>query len=420
MKRRILPGSRAGTVTAPASKSHAHRLLLCAALSRAESRIRCGTLSRDLLATVNCLRALGAEIREEGDALRVTPLREPPAGAALLPCGESGTTLRLLLPLAGALGARVCFRREGRLWQRPLSPLDRELCDHGMRFAEDGELLYAEGSLRPGDYRLPGNVSSQFVSGLLLALPLLEGESRLAVTEPVESAAYIRMTEDALRLGGLRFAKEKWTYSIPGGQRPALSGAYRAEGDWSNAAFFLCMGALGEEGVRVRGLLEASSQGDRAVLELLRGFGARVETGEDGVLVRRGTLRGLVIDAAPIPDLIPVLSVLAAGAEGETRIVNAGRLRLKESDRLKTTAALLRGLGGGSDHGVRLLTRAGQPLLVFLFHLIGRSAAFISVGIDFAHLPLPFSHHFLNGPEQEFLHDQKDEEQIEQGNQRVP
>ena len=127
MKRRILPGSRAGTVTAPASKSHAHRLLLCAALSREESRIRCGTLSRDLLATVNCLRALGAEIREEGGALRVTPLREPPAGQALLPCGESGTTLRLLLPLAGALGARVCFRREGRLWQRPLSPLDREL-----------------------------------------------------------------------------------------------------------------------------------------------------------------------------------------------------------------------------------------------------------------------------------------------------
>ena len=184
MKRRILPGSRSGAVTAPASKSHAHRLLICAALSREESRIRCGTLSRDLLATVNCLRALGAEIREEGDALRVTPLREPPAGEALLPCGESGTTLRLLLPLAGALGARACFRREGRLWQRPLSPLDRELCDHGMRFAEDGELLYAEGSLRAGDYRLPGNVSSQFVSGLLLALPLLEGESRLTVTEP--------------------------------------------------------------------------------------------------------------------------------------------------------------------------------------------------------------------------------------------
>ena len=349
MKRRILPGSRSGAVTAPASKSHAHRLLLCAALSREESRIRCGTLSRDLLATVNCLRALGAEIREEGDALRVMPLREPPAGEALLPCGESGTTLRLLLPLAGALGARVCFRREGRLWQRPLSPLDRELCDHGMRFAEDGELLYAEGSLRPGDYRLPGNVSSQFVSGLLLALPLLEGESRLTVTEPVESAAYIRMTEDALRLGGLRFAKEKWNYSIPGGQRPALSGAYRAEGDWSNAAFFLCMGALSEEGVTVRGLNFDSAQGDKAVLEILERFGALVSTDADSVTVRRGELRPVTIDAAPIPDLIPVLSVLACGAKGDTQIINAARLRMKESDRLQSTAKLIGDLGGNAE-----------------------------------------------------------------------
>ena len=352
MKVTITPSAARGIIEAPPSKSMAHRLLICAGLAEGISVITNVDLSRDIEATIACLRALGARIEYEKGRVNVrgtglAGLNGPGTQTgAVLPCGESGTTLRLLLPLAGALGARVCFRREGRLWQRPLSPLDRELCDHGMRFAEDGELLYAEGSLRPGDYRLPGNVSSQFVSGLLLALPLLEGESRLTVTEPVESAAYIRMTEDALRLGGLRFAKEKWNYSIPGGQRPALSGAYRAEGDWSNAAFFLCMGALSEEGLRVRGLLEASSQGDRAVLELLRGFGALVETGEDGILVRRGALRGQVIDAAPIPDLIPVLSVLAAGAEGETRIVNAGRLRLKESDRLKTTAALLRDLGG--------------------------------------------------------------------------
>ena len=189
----------------------------------------------------------------------------------------------------------------------------------------------------------------QYISGLMLALPLLEGESRLRVEPPVESGPYIAMTEDALRLAGLSYEKKETDYAFPGRERPCLSGPHTVEGDWSNAAFFLCMGALSEKGVLVRGLDLRSLQGDRAVLTLLRDFGAEVREEKDGVLVRRGSLRGLEIDAAPIPDLIPVLSVLAAGAEGDTRIRNAARLRLKESDRLKTTAALLRGLGGSVE-----------------------------------------------------------------------
>ena len=346
MKMLISPGPRSGQVQIPASKSRAHRLLICAALSREETLLRCEGISRDILATMNCLLALGAEIEEEQGLIRVSPIRERPKGECLLPCGESGTTLRLLLPVVGALGARAVFQREGRLPKRPLAPLDRELIAHGMRLSEDGTLLRTEGRLWSGDYALPGNVSSQYISGLLLALPLLEGDSRLRVLGPVESAAYIRMTEDVLRLSALGFAKENYDYTLPGGQRPALPRELAVEGDWSNAAFFLCAGALSECGVLVKGLDPASSQGDRAVLEILRGFGALVEERRDGFFCRRGELRGQEINAAPIPDLIPVLSVLAAGARGETHIVNAARLRLKESDRLKTTAALLRDLGG--------------------------------------------------------------------------
>lgn len=349
MKRLLQPGERFGQVRIPASKSQAHRLLICAALSREESRIRCEGLSKDIQATIDCLRALGARIRVDGEQLLITPIRELPRDAVMLPCGESGSTLRFLLPIAGAMGVKAAFRREGRLPERPLAPLDRELIAHGITLREEWSLLYTEGQLLPGEYRLPGNVSSQYISGLLLALPLLKGESRLQVEGPVESAAYIRMTEAALQRSGVSLSKQNYDYTIPGEQRPRLTGELQVEGDWSNAAFFLCMGALSEKGVLVSGLDPASPQGDRAVLELLKRFGAEVHLMDSGILARRAQLHGIEIDAAPIPDLIPVLSVLASGAEGDTLIQNAGRLRLKESDRLKTTAKLLRDLGGSVE-----------------------------------------------------------------------
>ena len=191
--------------------------------------------------------------------------------------------------------------------------------------------------------------SSQYISGLLMALPLLNSGSTLAVTGELESAAYVTMTEDALRRGGIALRKSGASWHISGGQRCRFPDRLSAEGDWSNAAFFLCMGALSPEGVTVRGLDLASSQGDRAVLNILAAMGAKISTEDDAVTVRRGTLTSVAIDAGPIPDLIPVLCVTAAGAEGDTRIFNAGRLRLKESDRLSTTAALLTALGGSVE-----------------------------------------------------------------------
>ena len=193
------------------------------------------------------------------------------------------------------------------------------------------------------------SVSSQYISGLLMALPLLNEGSALTVTGGLESAAYVTMTEDTLRRGGVSLRKTGGTWHIPGGQRLRFPDRLTAEGDWSNAAFFLCMGALSPEGVTVHGLDLASSQGDRAVLNILAAMGARVSTENGSVTVRRGELKGVAIDAGPIPDLIPVLCVTAAGAEGDTQIFNAGRLRLKESDRLRTTAQLLTALGGSAE-----------------------------------------------------------------------
>ena len=182
-----------------------------------------------------------------------------------------------------------------------------------------------------------------------MALPKISGESTVIAEGKLESADYIRLTEEGVSRAGVRIERKGQTWTVPGSQRFRLPGFLCAEGDWSNAAFFLCMGALSEEGVTVRGLNLDSSQGDKAVLEILERFGAVVSTDTDSVTVRRGELRPVTIDAAPIPDLIPVLSVLACGAVGDTHIKNAARLRMKESDRLQSTARLINDLGGNAE-----------------------------------------------------------------------
>lgn len=378
----LAPGERSGSVVIPASKSQAHRLLICAALGDRETVIECGGTSADIEATARCLAALGAGIsRDEAGRFHVKPVRSVPEGICELRCGESGSTLRFLLPAAGALGARAVFRMEGRLPERPLSPLDEVLTEHGMTIRQDGANLFCEGSLTPGRYEIGGGVSSQYISGLLMALPRLDGDSRLEVTGKLESAGYVAMTEAALRLARIRFDRTGQSSFIPGGQRCSLPETCRVEGDWSNAAFFLCMGALSHEGVTVYGLDPASPQGDRAVLDILRRFGACVSENGGAVTVKRAPMRGIEIDAAPIPDLIPVLSVVAAAAGGETHIINAGRLRLKESDRLESTARLLRDLGGSVEelesgliiNGGRTL--AGGTAETFRDHRIAMSAA---------------------------------------------
>lgn len=346
----LAPGARCGEATIPSSKSAAHRLLICAALGQGRTELLVDGLSKDILATAACLRALGADVEEGPHSITVTPINET-ASDVLLPCGESGSTLRFLLPVAGALGASGCFQMEGRLPERPIRAFEGILSAHGMRISREGDRLQFGGKLLSGEYRLPGDVSSQYFSGLLMALPRLAGDSILHAEGKLESAGYIRMTEDAMTLSGVQIKREENCWEIPGGQRFALPETLHADGDWSNAAFFLCMGALAERGVTVRGLNLKSSQGDMAVLDILKRFGASVtaDAAAGSVTVRRGECRPLTIDAAPIPDLVPVLSILACGAEGESRVENAARLRLKESDRLHSTASLIRDLGGTAE-----------------------------------------------------------------------
>lgn len=387
MIKTILPGMRFGDVRIPSSKSIVHRLLICAALGQEKMTIRYDGLSRDIRATADCLNALGADIRAGEKELRITPIaKQKQTEKAFLPAGESGSTLRFLIPLAGALGRQADFHMEGRLSERPLAPFDQLLREHGMSLRRKGQILHCEGQLDGGMFRLPGNISSQYFSGLLMALPILSGESRLQTEGEMESAAYVRLTEEVLHMADVRFVREnKSTWTISGCQTPHLPQTVRAEGDWSNAAFFLCAAALSETGIRVSGLNPSSVQGDRQILQILREFGAEIMTDQDCISVRQGTRCPLSIDAMAIPDLVPVLAILSCGAEGTSRITGASRLRWKESDRLKATTALIHSLGGEAEelpdgiivHGNGRLS--GGKIDAFNDHRIAMSAAVAAV-----------------------------------------
>lgn len=309
------------------SKSDAHRALICAALSQNPCEIICEAESKDIAATRKCLDALKGG-REE------------------MYCGESGSTLRFLLPVMAALGHKASFYPKGRLPKRPLSPLYEELTAHGCKLSPKGSVPFTiEGQLTGGTYRIPGNVSSQYISGLLFSLPILEKDSRIIVEGTLESRPYVDMTIKVLKDFGIEIVETAEGYEIPGGQSYHGPESYQVEGDWSNGCFWLAAGALLEDGICVSGLDAESLQGDKKIVEILKSFGARVEIDEEGIKVRRGKLAGIQVDVSQIPDMVPALAVVAAAAEGTTEIQNAGRLRIKESDRLHTVTEVLRGLG---------------------------------------------------------------------------
>jgi len=347
----IYPQPLAGRVDRViSSKSQAHRLLICAALAESPTVLERVGLSADVAATVRCLRTMGARIEQDENELRVAPPAMWTGGE--LDCGESGSTLRFLLPVAASLGLDCLFTGQGKLAQRPLSPLYEELCAHGVRLSPQGAFpLRCAGALRPGRFTLAGNVSSQFISGLLMALPRLPGDSEIAVQGQLESRPYIDMTLDALKAFGVSATETGTGFRIPGGQRFRSPGRLATEGDWSGAAFWLAAGALSPEGVFCGGLNRRSFQGDRAIVSLLRRFGAVVEETADTVFVRYAPMEGVELDAADIPDLVPVLAVVAAAARGETRIRHIARLRLKESDRVMSVLALLHSLGMQAEEG---------------------------------------------------------------------
>lgn len=334
---KINPKTLCGSVEAPASKSVAHRMLICAALADGKSTVRINADSEDIEATANCLRSIGTKIDVNGSEWSVTPPDRLPE-KALLDCGESGSTLRFMLPVAAALGIEATFTGRGRLPSRPVGILLDAMEQHGVTVVSRDFPIHIKGRLQSGEYSVAGNVSSQFITGLLLALSVCDGESRIKLIPPVESRSYINITLSVLSNFGVKVKQSENEYILNGGS--LKSGDFTAEGDWSNAAFWLAAG------IEVSGLNADSVQGDKAVLRELHNFGAEITNSGNCFKADVSKLRGIRIDASDIPDLVPIISVAAACADGETVIYNASRLRLKESDRIETTVRLINDLGG--------------------------------------------------------------------------
>jgi len=354
----ITPSALSGVIPAIPSKSHVHRMLICAALGDRPVKIKLSGTSEDIEATIRCLSALGAKISRETASITIEPIREI-TSSPLLDCGESGSTLRFLIPVAAALGCKAGFTGSGRLPERPLEPLLSQLEEHGVSFSSWRLPFEVSGRLKGGIFCLPGDISSQYLTGILLALPLTGG-GEIRLLTPLQSRGYVDMTVSAMRRFGVEVEEGKKRYAVGAESKYASPGELEAEGDWSNAAFWLCAGALSGP-VTVTGLDINSAQGDRAVVDILQAFGADVKPSPGAVTVSSAELRGIEIDAGEIPDLIPVLSVVAAAAKGTTRIYNARRLRLKESDRLSAIADTLERLGADvSEKEDELIIRGGK------------------------------------------------------------
>ena len=318
----IYPNKLHGTVTAIPSKSQAHRLLICAAFSDRPTTLLCAHTSEDIEATARCLNALGANITRRAQGYYVEPVETLPV-SAVLDCGESGSTLRFLLPVVCALGVEVVFQLHGRLPYRPLSPLWEELTRMGCTLSRPNENTIATaGKLRTGNYRISGNISSQFISGLLFAAALLPGESKISILGDLESRPYVEMTQLALSTFGVESAE----YTLSGSYPFKSPGTVTVEGDWSNGAFFLAANALGNQ-VNILNLNSDSPQGDRIAAELFKNCRNNTE-----------------VSAADIPDLVPILSVVF-GANNGAKFTDIARLRLKESDRVASVCEMLRQLG---------------------------------------------------------------------------
>ena len=327
----IRPRTLRGDITIIPSKSQAHRLLICAAFADKPTQLHCADTNRDIEATADCLRALGADIIRTETGYTVFPAAQVPE-TAVLNCCESGSTLRFLLPIVGALGVDAIFQMEGRLPQRPLSPLWEEMERMGCSLSRPtATTLRCSGKLKPGSYSIDGSVSSQYITGLLFVLSLIQGETSLEITGKTESKPYIELTKAAMAL-----------FDAPHYHSP---GHIEVEGDWSNGAFFLAANELGSA-LSIRGLDQNSVQGDRAILGNLK----QMDIGSPA------------IDVSDIPDLVPIMAVVAAAKHGAS-FTNIRRLRMKESDRVATVMEMIENLGGKADASEDTLIIHGTGLI---------------------------------------------------------
>ncbi len=344
MVRTVWPGKLSGSLAAIPSKSHAHRLLIAAAFADRATRIHCPAVSDDILRTAEGLAALGAQVARDPGGFTVRP--GTPPERAVVHCQDSGSTWRFLLPVAAALGVETRFLLSGRLPERPMQPLYDLLEGHSAVLSGKGtQQVTLTGKLAPGIWAVPGHISSQFITGLMLAAPLTGEDCAISLTSPLASAGYVNITSQAMAAFGVGVQRTDAAIRIPAGTGYQSPGDVTVEGDWSNSAFFLCAAAACGGTLTMTGLNTASPQGDRAVLSMLRRFGAAITVNENAVTVMPAPLTGCSVDMDETPDLAPAVALLALSAAGESRLTNISRLRLKESDRARTITDTLAAIG---------------------------------------------------------------------------
>ena len=349
---KIKPGKLKGEVKIPPSKSMAHRAVICAALSNGISKISNVEFSDDIIATVNAMRALGAVINEEGDYLEVKgvnfkniiPTRE---FERVVDCNESGSTLRFLIPIALVFEGVTRFIGRGNLGKRPLDTYYNIFDEQNIEYQyKEGELdLLISGMLKSGEFKVRGDISSQFITGLLFALPLIDGDSKIVITTEFESKGYIDLTLSAMKDFGIEIINNDYKEFIIKGNQSYIARDYRVEGDYSQGAFFLVADALKSD-VNILDLKEDSLQGDREVIDVLERMGMKIERDNNSISgMIDGQLKSTVIDGSQCPDIIPILALAASLSDGKTEIINAERLRIKECDRLSAVTSELNKLG---------------------------------------------------------------------------
>lgn len=362
----IKPKQLSGTVKMPDSKSDLHRKLICAALSDKKTIIKCdiASLNNDIIATISGLKALGADITESNNCIEVRPL--PFQSSPTINCQESGSMLRFLLPVVAAVSKKSTFEGSPMLSERPLEPLLKQMEVNGSKCNSYKLPVTLSGKLESGKYILLGDISSQFISGLLFALPLLNGNSIIELTTSLESAPYIEMTIETLSQFGITIEKNNLkSFKIAGGQKYKSPGLIETEGDWSASAFFLAAGALGnsEQPIICTGLSKKTFQGDKAIVEILKDFGAKIKWEGNSLQIERGNLLPIEIDASQIPDLVPALAIIACGVQGKTIIKNTARLKAKECDRVSATIEIINSLGGCAEEGDNSIIITGKKNL---------------------------------------------------------
>lgn len=341
----VYPSHCSGSVHIPPSKSMAHRAIICAALADGVSHLTNIDFSDDIRATIDGMRQLGAQIDTGADCVSIREIRGfDQLNSQVIDCQESGSTLRFFIPLFSLCDQTVRFIGKGRLMQRPQDVYEELFARQGLQFTHDEQGIVISGALAPGRYEVDGSISSQFITGLLFTLPLLEEDSIIQIRPPFESRSYIDLTLEMLKKFGIRAVYEDaLTLRIPGRQRYVPCDV-RVEGDYSQLAFFAVLAAV-QGDLAIHGVSGSSAQGDRQILSILHDFGASLQPLDDGFLIHRGSLKAAPVDLNDCPDLGPILFVLAAMAEGTTHISHAGRLRIKESDRIAAMEEELRKFG---------------------------------------------------------------------------